>query len=179
MKRTVKLIALLCALLMIVSLAACGSKTEEKASSDKAESGAAEVTEAASNLTDFEWVKFEVPEGFEDTQESDSYVAFKDKEDTYRGFHVSWKSVSPSKTLEEIAESDTQYSTNASVDAAVELGGRTWVPVHFDFNDEPSVYLFTQIDEKHCCYIVAYKMTENDAAVQTIVNSIEFVPENL
>lgn len=175
MKKSVKLIALLCALLMIVSLAACGEKAEEKTDSKTTESAA----EPASNLTDFGWVKFEVPEGFKDTQESDSYIAFKNEEDTYCGFHVAWKSVPSSKTLAEIAESDTQYSTNASVGDEIELGGRKWIPVHFDFNDAPSVYLYTQIDDNHCSYVLAYKMTENDEAVKTIVNSIEFVPEKL
>ena len=73
MKQSVKWIALLCVLLMMVSLVACGGEKKDD-SSKKSDDKTAETTveEPASNLTDFEWVKFEMPEGWSDAKESDA-----------------------------------------------------------------------------------------------------------
>lgn len=181
MKKPVKWLALLCALLMMVSLVACGSEKKDDAD-QKSDDKTAETTvdEPASNLTDFEWVKFEMPEGWSDAQESDAYVTVQDEANTRHIVKLFSRTNSVGKSLEDIAKEDAEKDTERySLDAPITINDRTWYPVRFKFNDNDSVRLFTDIDGDHYTYITIFEMTETDPAAQQILTTIEFDPSKI
>ena len=90
MKRSVRWLALICALMMTLSLFACGEKKED-AKSD---------ADAAVDLTDFGWVKFEMPEGWADAKESDAYVTVKEDADTHHIVKLFGNNYVVEKTIE-------------------------------------------------------------------------------
>lgn len=180
MKNTVKILALICALVMVFALAACGDSKED--TSKKSDDKTSDATEAPkdSNLTDFEWVKLEIPEGWYDAAESSAYVTVKDEADAYHIVKIFCDGKGADYSMEYIANLDVESDPDRyTADEPIEIGGRTYYPVRFKFNDEDSVRLFTEIDSEHYSYITVFQMSENDPAVQTILNSIEFVPENM
>lgn len=176
MKKSVKWLALLCALLMMVSLAACGGEKKDDADKKSDDKTAETTVEAAdANLTDFEWVKFEMPEGWADAAESPLYVTVKEDADHDHIVKLFSKGKGADFSVEDIAKDDAAKDPERyTADAAVEIGGRTYYPVRFKFNDEDSVRLFTEVDSEHYCYITIFQMKEDAPAVQTILNSIEF-----
>ena len=173
MKTSMNILALICALAMVFSLAACGEKEEKKEDSSGKTADSSTVDEPDSDLTDFEWVKFEMPEGFADAQESDFYVTIKDAADDHHLFKLFNKTLTSGKTIDDYIADENEYSQNVTEESPIEVSGRTWKVVHFDFN-EPSAKLFTQIDDTHCAQIVVYDHLEDDAALLTVLNSIEF-----
>lgn len=179
MKKTVKILALLCALMMLVSLVACGDKKDDTAKkSDEKTSDSSQEEATESNLTDFEWVKFEMPEGWADAAESPAYVTVKEDANHDHIVKLFSKGKGADFSVEDIAKDDAANDPERyTADAAVEIGGRTYYPVRFKFNDEDSVRLFTEVDSEHYCYITIFQMKEDAPAVQTILNSIEFDAE--
>ena len=174
MKKTTRMLALLCVLMMLVSLAACGDKKDDSA---KKSDGGETVTEAPadSNLADYEWVKFEMPEGYADAKESDAYVTIKEEADSHhiiKMFEENIFSKTYDEMMQEFAEDD--YYTLGDV---FELGGRTWTPVRFTFNDNPSVKLYTPLTETKYFYMTAFEMEETEPAVKTVIESLEIATE--
>ena len=181
MKQSVKWIALLCALLMMVSLVACGGEKKDD-SSKKSDDKTAETTveEPASNLTDFEWVKFEMPEGWSDAKESDAYVTVHDDANTKHIAKLFCRTNATGKSIEDLAKEDAAKDAERySVDAPITINDRTWYPVRFKFNDNDSVRLFTDIDGGHYTYITIFEITETDPAAQKILTTIEFDPSKI
>lgn len=172
MKKTVKLSALICALIIIAALAACGEKNTGETSSQ-----AADTSSAA--LADYGWVRFEMPAGYADTNESDYYVAVADENNDKHIIKIFNHTLVSGKTLEDEIADEMEYSQNPSIEDAFDVNGRSWTPAYFDFNSNRSVKLFTQPNDSTCCFLVVYEMTETDEAVQTVLSSIEFVPENI
>ena len=180
MKKSVKLIALLCALLMLVSLAACGEKKDDTSKKSDDKTSDSSVEEPESNLTDFEWVKFEMPEGWSDANESDSYVTIHEDANTKHTVKFFGHTNATGISMEELAKQDAEKDAERyTADAAVEIGGRTYYPVRFKFNDNDSVRLFTDIDGDHYTYITIFEMTETDPAAQQILTTIEFDPSKI
>lgn len=174
MQKAVKILALLCALVMLVSLAACGGDKKDdtvKKTDDNTATEAAQ--EPAANLADFEWVKFEMPEGYKDMAESDSYVTIGETENSkhiikfFSGYLFD-------ESIEEVVKEEAEGSDSYTLDSAIEIEGRTWYPIRFTFNDNPSVKLYTDIGNDCLCYLTIYEMEENEPAVQTVLKSIEF-----
>ncbi len=166
MKRSVRWLALICALMMTVSLFACGEKKDDAKSGSDA---------AAVDLTDFGWVKFEMPEGWADAKESDAYVTVKEDADTHHIVKLFGNNYVVEKTIEEVAKADAADNPDRyTLDAPVEIGGREWYPVRFKFNDKDSVRLFAEVDKEHYCYVTVFEQTETAPAVQTILNNIAF-----
>lgn len=173
MKQFVKLLALLCALIMLVSLAACGEKKDDTKDSGSKTSDSS-VEEADSNLTDFEWVKFEMPEGWSDAKESDAYVTIAEDADDHHKMKMFNNSLAGETIQEKIEREygdDDYYTVEKD---PVELSGRTWYVVRFNFNNNPSVMLYTDLVEGKLFYITAFEMDENADAVKTVLDSLEF-----
>lgn len=174
MQKAVKILALLCALVMLVSLAACGGDKKDNSTKKSDDNTATEAAEPESNLTDFEWVKFEMPEGYADKKESDSYVTIGEEENSKHIIKLFLNTLISGKTVEEVVKSEAEKSDTYTLDSAVEIGGRTWYPIRFTFNDNPSVKLYTDAGDGYLCYLTIYEMEENEPAVQTVLKSIEF-----
>lgn len=179
MKTTIKILALMCALAMILTLAACGGK-KEAGSTDSGKSAASGSGEAASsaeevqsNLTDFEWVKFEMPAGYSDAKESDYYVTIRQDDNDKHCMKISERTLTGGKTAAELAaeKADDRYTPGESFI----VNSREWYPVSFQFNKEDSVILYSDVDERNAAEITVYQMTQDDPDVQTVLNSIEFV----
>jgi len=166
MKRYVRVIALICALMMLLSLAACGGDTKETE---------APTEESAVELTDFGWVKFEMPEGWVDAEESPAYITVREETDSHHVVKLFAYDYVTGESVERIAEEDVAGDPDRyTLDKAVEIGERTWYPVRFTFNGNDSVRMYTEIDSGHYCYATAFEMTESDPAVQTILGTAGF-----
>lgn len=175
MKQSVKILALICALILLVSLAACGDKKDDSAAKKSDDSGSSDVNEPASDLTDFGWVKFKIPEGWADNNESPAYVTVVEDADSHHIVKLFGYTYGTLTNPEDLAKNDAEKDPDRyTVDEPVEIGGRTWYPVRFTFNDVDSVRLFGEVDGEHYCYVTIFEQSENDPAVQTILNSIEF-----
>ena len=175
MKKTVKLLALICALVMLVSLAACGEKKDDTSSKSGENTAEAETEAPASNLTDYEWIKFEMPEGWADAKESDSYVTIREEADSDHVVKFFSHSYVTTKDLAEIVEKDASYDTERyHVGETFDLNGRKYYPEYFKFNDNDSVTLYVEIDADHYCEISVFEMTETAEPIKTILNSMEF-----
>ncbi len=174
MKKTVKLLALFCALIMLVSLAACGEKMADDAKDSGSKTADSSVEEADSNLTDFGWVKFEMPEGWSDAKESDAYVTIAEDADDHHKMKLFKKSLG-SDTIQSKIEKDYGSDDYYTVENdPIELSGRTWYVVRFTFNNNPSVMLFTDLVEGKLFYINVFEMDENADAVKTVLDSLTF-----
>ena len=181
MKKSVKWLALLCALLMMVSLVGCGGEKKDDADKKSDDKTAETTVEAAdANLTDFEWVKFEMPEGWFDAKESDAYITVHDDANTKHIVKMFSRTNTSGKSIEDLAKEDAEKDAERySVDAPITINDRTWYPVRFKFNDNDSVRLFTDIDGGHYTYLTIFEITETDPAAQKILTTIEFDPSKI
>lgn len=206
MKKAIHLLTLLCALLMIISLAACGENKDVVSSNtnsgsesitegeskdleatvekDNSQTGEESVNDGEStNLEstvekkDYKWIKFAEPEGLTATKWSDTYFHYAKAEDDDCNINIVKRDFRSDQTLDDVAVQDTANLSNTVIGDRVEFSGYTWIPVHFDQDGNAGVCFFSQLNEDSYCLIVAHKMTENDAPVQTVMNSIEFIPE--
>ena len=179
MKTTVKLVSLLCALLMVFSLAACGEKADTAKDSDakttSSDSDSTPAPAANDKLTDFGWVKFEMPEGYSDSKESDSYVTIAEDADSHHIIKFFSQTLFSGKTAADVAAEKADDKN--TLGEKITVNGRDWYPLYFKFNDKDSVKLYTDVNESKYVYLTVYEMTENEPAVQTVLNSIEIIPD--
>ena len=178
MKKTVKLLALICAIAMLVSLAACGDSAEKKddAASQSADSSPEAVTEApASALADYEWIKFEMPAGWVETPESDYYTTISEEGNSDHIVKFFDHTYGSTTDLAQIVADDAAYDPDRyQVGEAFELNGIKWIPEYFKFNGNGSVTVYAEIDEKHYCEITIYEQTETAEVIKNLLSSIEF-----
>ena len=175
------IIAILCAAVIGASvLAACSnsnsSKSEESSkAASTADNSKAEETEAASDsdLADFGWVKFKMPEGYEDLKESASYITIGDAADSHKKVKIFNKTILSGDTVESIAEKTITDPERYQRGDDFEMGDYKWITINFTFNDKPSRHFYTQINDKKCMYLTVYEQTQDDAAVKTILESIK------
>ena len=179
-----KLVVALCAAFVAVALAACGGGSSSSAASASgsasasASGSAASVSSAsasaAGSLTDFGWVKFEMPEGYADAPESDAYVTIRQADNDRHVIKVFKKTLTSSAptaaeyAAKEVAEHEGKYTDAGKVT----VGDREWNLVGFTFNNNPSVYAYADAADKKCVYLTIYEMGIDDPAVQTVLSSL-------
>lgn len=175
-----KLVIALCAAIMVMGLAACGGGSSSSAASASGSASASSSAEASSsaasaNLTDFGWVKIEMPEGYVDANESDSYVTIRDEGNDKHCMKIFKKTlVSSAPTAadyaaKEVADHEGKYTDEGKVT----IGDHEWNLVGFTFNNNPSVFAYTDVADKKCVYLTIYEMGIDDPAVQTVLSSIQ------
>jgi hypothetical protein len=193
MKNTVKILALLCALALMLSLAACGGSTEQPQAPAQGgnepdpNAGAADTgaddgqivvgdPEPEDTRLDYGWIKFQMPEGYEDAQESDSYLTIRSTENSYHVIKV-FREYKGDKTVAEMAAEKLASSDRYTPGETLTINGREWVTVNFTFNDNPSVFFFGEGYDKYYIRVTVFEMTADEPAVQTLLSDIELVPQ--
>ena len=168
MKKTVKLPALICALVMMVSLAACGEKKEEPAASSSEE-------EVKSSVADYEWVKFEMPAGWTDAKGTGGYVTVTEDADAKHIVKLSTRSYMWQTELQDVIDKFIEYDGDRyKAESPTQIGSHKFYPLRFSFEGQQGVLLYCAVDDAHYCEISISQMTETDPAIRTILNSIEF-----
>lgn len=154
-----------------------GSAAASSASADSASAASAEASSAAaaSDANDYGWVAFEMPQGWEESFADFSKVEIKQTD----GKDVEMKIAPQSTTTaggdaEAAAAKRADQSDSNTLGEPFEQGGRAWYPVYFTMDGVDSAYLYTNISDKHVAYITAYKVTEADDAVNTVMNTLTF-----
>ena len=159
----------MCALVLTLSVfTACNS-----AQPTGTDNGGSDVIDAdgGDTLADFDWIKFEMPEGYENAKESDSYVTIQKTGDSDYMLKFFSSYIFEGETMESIVEeegSDDYYTPGESF----ELGGYKWYTIHFTFNDKESSKFYTQIADKHYLQITAFGLTEDSDEVKTVLGSV-------
>lgn len=177
-----KFAILACAFALAMGLAACsggaasGSASGSAAASDSAaaSAAAAEGAEAAadSNLTDFGWIAFEMPEGWADQKESDSYVTIADESNSKHIMKISANTLmSTYPTAADFAAKELASSDSYTDEGTVTVGDYEWSLVGFTFNGNPSVKAYTGITEDKAIGVTIYEMDIDDPAVQTVLTT--------
>ena len=133
--------------------------------------------ETAVEKKDYKWIKFAEPEGLTATKWSDTYFHYAKGEDDDCNINIVRRDFLSGQTLNDVAAKDTENLSNTVIGDTVKFSGYEWIPVHFDQDGNAGVCFFSQLNEDQYCLIIAHKMTENDAPVQTVMNSVEFIPE--
>lgn len=185
-----KLVLAFCAAVLALGLAACSGGTSSSSASGSADSaassgsgssaevassGSAASSSASSDATDFDWVAFEVPDGWAEHSADFSEVSIRQDGSTDIEIKVSPQStVTAGGDAEAAAAKRATQSDGNTAGDAFQAGGRTWYPVYFTFGGEKSAYLYTDISDDHVAYVTSYTLTEADEPVQTVLESITF-----
>ena len=173
-------IACACAATLALALTGCGGAAESGGApagsgSVEASAPAATAPAPAANLTDFGWTSFEMPEGFEDTHEQDTYITIANAADDDQTIKIDNDTTTFQANADEAADKRVGMSPDSYVKGEpFTMGGYEWIPVAFTFNDLPSSYYYANISDKYTVNVVAYCMTEADAPVQTVLSTIQF-----
>lgn len=191
MKKVLSLIAILGAcVIAATAMTACGGNDKKEASKADTASTAAsdskteqqDATEAPADdgTTDFGWVKFKMPEGFEETKESSSYTTITDTQNSKRIMKVFAEYLSAGKTPESVRNEKVEKSSGRSEKGEdLTIGGTTWYVEKFTFNGNDSRKFYSGLDETNYVYITAFEMTEEDEAVKTVLESFAADPSKL
>jgi predicted small lipoprotein YifL len=205
MKKMSKILALALALLMLLSLAACGEKPAEPTpaqnepapeqnepapAGNEAQEGEPSPDEnelpimldgpapeaEPENLEDFNWVKFAIPEGFEVVDVSYSITLYS-VESNKIVLKVSSETLRKDQTVLDRA-TEVAERDGQTVGEPFELNGREWLPVHFDFDGYDCYIFYSAEGENEIVEVTAFRMDKDNPAVQTILNTVKLVPMN-
>lgn len=205
MKKMSKILALALALLMLLSLAACGEKPAEPTpaqnepapeqnepapAGNEAQEGEPSPDEnelpimldgpapeaEPENLEDFNWVKFAIPEGFEVVDVSYSITLYS-VESNKIVLKVSSETLRKDQTVLDRA-TEVAERDGQTVGEPFELNGREWLPVHFDFDGYDCYIFYSPEGENEIVEVTAFRMDKDNPAVQTILNTVKLVPMN-
>ena len=205
MKKMSKILALALALLMLLSLAACGEKPAEPTpaqnepapeqnepapAGNEAQEGEPSPDEnelpimldgpapeaEPENLEDFNWVKFAIPEGFEVVDVSYSITLYS-VESNKIVLKVSSETLRKDQTVLDRA-TEVAERDGQTVGEPFELNGREWLPVHFDFDGYDCYIFYSAEGEDEIVEVTAFRMDKDNPAVQTILNTVKLVPMN-
>lgn len=176
-----KLVITLCAMVLAMGLAACSggsgssaasSGSADAASGSSAAAGSAET--AAANLTDYGWIAFEMPEGWEDAKESDKYETIAETANNKHMMKfmlntlVSSYPTAADKAADDIGKEYNHYTDGGTMT----IGGYEWSIANFEFNGNPSFTAYADVADKRCLKITVYEMTPDDPAVQTVFSTL-------
>lgn len=202
MKKSASVIAILCAAFMTATaLTACGgdntpansdatsavdstdangsddateAETEAEKSAEPVKSQPLDAADIPSGTpSDFGWVKFEMPEGYsvDDTVDSDSWIRLKSADDDFLTLDIKHSSSSYSGDIQEPADDRLRLYGEQGTDFT--LGSFTYRPVFYQEGFSDAVVLFAPINDKEYLEIQGIRVTEKDAAMCTILNTIE------
>lgn len=160
-----KLLVLCMAGIMTLSLVACGSDKGD--SSDKSEAKAEETTE--SSEPNHGWFSADFPEEF--VLDENDFGAYRTDDGTERLFKIYAKS-NTFGTAEETYKEDLEgdyYKDGGTV----ELGGRTWYVLKFDWNKGESCKVYADVDDNSYVEITFFEMSIDDEVVQTLLETFE------
>ena len=173
-----KLVIAVCAVFMVMALAACGGSASSGASTSSASAGS---SVAAENLQDYGWITFEMPEGWADSKESDKYETIADSANSKHMMKFMLNTLTASyPTAADKAATDIASEANHYTDAGKQfIGNFEWSLASFEFNGNPSVVAYADAADGKCLKITIYELGIDDPAVQTVLSSIKVNPDEL
>lgn len=174
-----KIAVLACALVMAVGLFACSGGSSEGGTSEG--QGAPAPAAPSANLQDYGWIAFEMPEGWEDANESDKYETIAEADDSHHIMKFMVNSLTKSyPTAADKAAHDIETSTTGYTEGGTAtIGNYEWTLVNFTFNDTPSFMAYADIADERCLKITVYEMSIDDPAVQTVFNTLSINQDEL
>ncbi len=189
MKKLLSVIAVLGACAVLTSaLTACGGKKAESKSDGGTQSSVTDVTKGEETtaapeddgLSDYDWMKFKMPEGFEEFGESDSYTTIQETENSKHKMKFFRRTKSADTDMDAIVDEEVSKDTDRySKGETFQMGNYTWVTENFTFNSNDSRKFYTQLDDTHYAYITVFEMTEADDAVKTVLESFTADPSKI
>jgi hypothetical protein len=162
-------IVIACAFVLTLGLFGCGG------SSDGGNGAAA--PDAPGTPTTIQYASFNMPDGWAEDNESDSYVTIASKDNDQQIMKIFCEKLFEGDTVEGEAVERASYYNSKPSDPIV-IGETTWIPVDFEFNDNASRYYFAPVNDEYYMYVTAYEITDADEPVQTVLSTLSVaVPE--
>ena len=162
--------AIACAFALTLALAGCGGGGGDE--------GGAAASDAPGTPTTIQYASFNMPDGWGNFAESDSYVTIAEKENDDHMMKIFREKLFEGDTVESEAAERAGYY-DAEPGEPIVIGETTWIPVDFTFNDNPSRFFFAPIDDEYYMYVTAYEITDADEPVQTVLGTLTVdVPED-
>lgn len=153
-------------------------KTENtQTSSNTGESRSATTTTSkipTTNTISYDWISFEIPLGWTDTKESASYVTVCEDTNSKHVIKVFKQNLNAEiPNAATYAKGAVLHGKGQYTDkGTIEINGRTWYLVGFNFNDKPSISAYTDYNNQQCVYFTAFEMTNDDDPVKTLMSTI-------
>ena len=158
-----------CAFALTLGLAGCGG--------GGGDDGGAAASDAPGTPTTIDYASFNMPDGWENAPESDSYVTIASKDNDEQVIKIFRETLFSDETIESVAAKRAGYY-DAEPGEPIVIGETTWIPVDFTFNDLPSRFFYAQLDDGNYMYVTAYELTDADEPVQTVLSTLSVaVPE--
>lgn len=153
-----------CLLALTLGLAGCGGSGGGEAASD--------APDVPGTPTTIQYASFNMPDGWADRAESSSYVSIVEEADGDHVMKIFVEHLFSGDTIQSVAEKEASYYGDDALGEAFEMGGYTWIPVSFTFNDNPSRKFYTQLDDENYAYVTTFEMTEDDEPVQIVLSTL-------
>ncbi len=177
MKKPIILLALVSAsMLLTASLAACTPESPPLPVTTEAATEA--PTEAApipsgTPCTDYDWVTFDIPEGFSDTHNWDTFAELRSDSSSATTITVQQSSLDGRADVQAVAQENAEHD-GYSMGDEFDLGKYHWTTVNYTVGSKPSAYYYTPSpDGVHFVYVCARCVTVEDDPVKCVLNSIE------
>ena len=171
--KTVSLITLAAALVLAlgVELVGCGGSGGSAPADNETEG-------VPGTPTTIQYASFNMPDGWVDSAESDSYVTIEDGANDNRTMKIFVERYFGDDTLEAVTQKEAGYYGEDALGAEFDMGIYHWVSVNFTFKDNPSRKFYAQLDDEHYVYVTAFEMTEDDEEVKIVLSTLSAeVPE--
>lgn len=164
-------------LALVAALGIAMSGCSSDAGSDNS-SSSTKTQAATDNLTDFDWVAFEMPAGWEDAKESDSYVTVQKSDNHDAKIKISSATLfsSAPTAADKAAEVKEKQGDYYGDGGTQKIGDYEWTLLTFTFNDNPSVKAYADVDEDTYVEVTIFEQGVDNPDVQTVLSTIKVDP---
>lgn len=133
----------------------------------------------ADNLTDYGWVAFEMPAGWEDAKESDSYITIQKSANHDARIKIFSETLfSSAPTAAEKAAADKEKRGDYYSDGGTQkIGDYEWTLLTFTFDGNPSVQAYADVDEDTCVTVTIFQQEIDNPDVQTVLSTMAIDPD--
>ena len=164
-KHILVVFAAVCALVLSLGLFGCGG------GSNGGGGGDAPANDAPGTPTTIGYASFNMPDGWAEVQESDSYATIAEEANDDHMMKIFREHLFSGDTIESVAAKKGEMYGTAPGEPVV-YGSTTWIPVDFTFNGTPSRFFYSQLDDENLMYVTVYELTDADEPVQTVLSTL-------